>query len=66
MALQLRGFLALRHVNELVARTDQISTGEVEGLCPHCGAYVLIDLPLVPSFTPADAVAAEGRESGRG
>lgn len=118
MAFQLRGFLALRHVNELVARTDQISTGEVEGLCPRCGAYVLIDLPLVSpppvifaeppldwlpedtlavardvarwagddtlatciaglagsvtcskchaSFTPADAVAAEGRESGRG
>lgn len=118
MAFQLRGFLALRHVSELVARIDQISTGEVEGLCPHCGAYALIDLPSVPlpevvfsepplewsaddtrsvardvarwagdetlalciagldgavtcsecdaSFTPADAVAAEGRESGRG
>lgn len=118
MAFQLRGFLALRHCSEVVARIDQISTGEVEGLCPHCGAYALIELPTVPlppmtvteppldwlaedtrvvardvarwagddtlamcvagleapmtcgecgaAYTPADAVAAEGRVSGRG
>ncbi|MCA9574370.1 MAG: hypothetical protein H6726_03995 [Sandaracinaceae bacterium] len=47
MSFALRGFLALRHATGVVYRIDQIGSGEVEGLCPHCGEYALFELEAV-------------------